>query len=428
MIKVRAFLLIPVVLLAVSVSFSQSSRGGNPGSSQEQYTTNGDKIIDYFEVHSADMKSVLRQLSAYSGVDIVAADDVKGTVSLSVTNKSWREILSILCRVHDLSAVEEANYVYVVSGGGAFLKSGEAGKAVSGADISAVGSPLRREIIKLKFTTAEEIKGAVEGLLSSKGKLTVVNHTNALIIFDTEQNINEIRHTIAQIDVQTAQISISCKIIEVSSGVLQKMGVHWGYVNQDANVTANQLEATNILGDAINRVTYGVLTPERLSVAMEYLFQDNKAEVVAQPQITTLDNKEANIFMGQQIPINTRDEAGNIVTQMVNAGTELTVTPYVSGEGRIMLTLNPKKESYILTENGTPIINEQSATTNVMVNNGETVVIAGLTSNEQRTTEGGIPILKDIPLLGNLFKRSQKTLDKRDLIIFVTPHIIHSEM
>ncbi|MFW6244798.1 MAG: hypothetical protein ACOC36_02825, partial [Fibrobacterota bacterium] len=149
MIKVRASLLIPVVLLAVSVTFSQSDRGGAPDSSQEQYDTNGDKIVDYFEVHSADMKSVLRQLSAYSGVDIVAADDVEGTVSLSVTNKSWRDILSILCRVHDLSAVEEANYVYVVSGGGEFLKSGAEGKAVSGAEFSAGGGPVRREIIKL---------------------------------------------------------------------------------------------------------------------------------------------------------------------------------------------------------------------------------------------------------------------------------------
>lgn len=422
--KIRAFLLIPVVLLAVSVSYSQSS---DSGTTQEQFDTSGDKVIDFFEVHSADMKSVLRQLSAYSGVDIVAAEDVEATVSMSVTNKSWREILSILCRMHDLSAVEEANYVYVVSGGGGFRSVGDTGEAGPAAGVSSGGSSLAREIIKLQFTTADEIKGAVEGLLSSKGKLTVVKHTNALIVFDKQENISQIRETIEQIDVQTSQISISCKIIEVSSGVLQKMGTHWGFMDQEANVTADQLSENDILGDAINRVTYGVLSPEKLSVAMEYLFEDNKAEVVAQPQITTLDNKEANIFMGQQIPINTKDEAGNVVTQMVNAGTELTVTPYLSGEGKIKLTLNPKKESYTLSQ-GTPIINEQSATTNVMVNNGETVVIAGLTSNEERTTEGGIPILKDIPLIGNLFKRSQKTLDKSDLIIFVTPHIIHSEM
>ncbi|MFP4163151.1 MAG: secretin N-terminal domain-containing protein [Chitinispirillaceae bacterium] len=424
MMKIRAFLLIPVVLLAVSVSYSQSS---DSGTTQEQFDTSGDKVIDFFEVHSADMKSVLRQLSAYSGVDIVAAEDVEATVSMSVTNKSWREILSILCRMHDLSAVEEANYVYVVSGGGGFRSVGDTGEAGPAAGVSSGGSSLAREIIKLQFTTADEIKGAVEGLLSSKGKLTVVKHTNALIVFDKQENISQIRETIEQIDVQTSQISISCKIIEVSSGVLQKMGTHWGFMDQEANVTADQLSENDILGDAINRVTYGVLSPEKLSVAMEYLFEDNKAEVVAQPQITTLDNKEANIFMGQQIPINTKDEAGNVVTQMVNAGTELTVTPYLSGEGKIKLTLNPKKESYTLSQ-GTPIINEQSATTNVMVNNGETVVIAGLTSNEERTTEGGIPILKDIPLIGNLFKRSQKTLDKSDLIIFVTPHIIHSEM
>ncbi len=423
MTKFRALLLIPVVLLTVTAGFSQSSRGVR--SSAPRYDSNGDKIIDYFEVHAADMNSVLRQLSSYSGVDIVAGDDVKGTVSLSVTNKSWREILGILCRVHNLSAVEEQSYVYVLTQEEFNKRS--AGQAAAG-EFSQAISPLKRETIKLRYTTAEEIKEAVSTLLSARGKLTVVQHTNALIIFDTEENINQIKHTIDEIDIQTPQVSISCKIIEVSSGVLQKMGVHWGYVDQESNITANQLTATNIIGDAINKVSYGVLSPEKLTVAMEYLFQDNSAEVVAQPQITTLDNKEANIFMGQQIPINTKDEAGNLVTTMVNAGTALTVTPYVSGDGKIKLALKPKKESYYLTEDGTPIINEQSATTNVMINNGETVVIAGLTSNEQRSTEGGIPILKDIPLIGNLFKRSAKQLDKKDLIIFVTPHILHSDM
>ena len=129
--------------------------------------------------------------------------------------------------------------------------------------------------------------------------------------------------------------------------------------------------------------------------------------------------------MGQQVPVKVRDEAGNTVVQMINAGTALVVRPHISGEGRILLELSPKKESYTMVE-GQPVINEQSATTNVVVSNGETVVIAGLTSNETRKVDEGIPFLKDIPLLGNLFKRSEKNVEKKDLIIFVTPHVIQS--
>jgi type IV pilus assembly protein PilQ len=106
----------------------------------------------------------------------------------------------------------------------------------------------------------------------------------------------------------------------------------------------------------------------------------------------------------------------------------LTVTPHVTGEGRIMLDLQPKKKSYTLTAKEQPIISEQSAQTNVVVNDGETVVIAGLTSNEVQNTESGIPFLKDIPLIGYVFKRSQKSRSNKDLIIFVTPHVIERQL
>jgi type IV pilus assembly protein PilQ len=212
------------------------------------------------------------------------------------------------------------------------------------------------------------------------------------------------------------------------------MGVDWGvtFTTSNGNVALSGGQFLNsaapglpIHGRTDGHSAFGVLTPDRFSAALNYLFDDNKAEIVAQPQITTLNNKEAKIFMGKQIPIQTQDEAGNTVTQMVNAGTQLTVTPYVSGDGKIMLALNVSKESYEGSV-AAPIIITQSAETNILVNNGETVVIAGLTHNEKQEGERGIPILKDIPILGNLFKMSNKSTVKNDLVIFVTPNIIHS--
>ncbi|NLG19288.1 MAG: hypothetical protein GX556_18345 [Fibrobacter sp.] len=381
-----------------------------------------DKIIDFFEVHDADVRSVFKQLSAYSGVDIVVSEDVKGTVSLTVTNKSWGEILGIICKVHDLAAANENSYVYIMKNS-EFLKRqiDNATGVQTAQDIS----PLRRELIKVNHVPAKEIVASIQSLLSVRGKVTLIEHNNSLIIYDTHDNIIQIKKMIVDLDREASQVQISCKIIEVSSGAIQRMGVHFGYKSGSFEATHVPNPEAGIISDAIERVTYGIISPEKFSAALEYLFTDNKGEIVAQPQITTLDNKEARIFMGQQVPVKVRDEAGNTVIQMINAGTALVVKPHISGEGRILLELSPKKESYTMLE-GQPVINEQSATTNVVVSNGETVVIAGLTSNETRKVESGVPFLKDIPLIGNLFKRSENNVDKKDLIIFVTPHIIQN--
>jgi type II secretory pathway component HofQ len=380
-------------------------------------------VIDHFEVNNAKIGSVCKQLSAFSGIDIIVNEHVTGTVSLSVSKKTWREILDIICRINNLSVSNEGSYIYVLS-------STELAKNATSVQSAQDLGPLKREIIRINHTPAGEIEKSIQTLLSSRGKVTVVTHTNALIIFDTQENINQIRQMISQLDVETAQISISCKIIEVSSGVIQRLGIHWGYAD-------NQLEVEHlpkpsggggVVVDALDRITYGILNSQNLTAALEYLYGDNKGEIVAQPQITTVDNKEARIFMGQQVPVKYLDEAGNTVVKMLNAGTELIVKPHISGEGRILMELSPKKESYVRQADGTPIINQQSASTNVVVNNGETVVIAGLTSNEYSTAESGIPVLKDIPLLGNLFKRSEKNREKKDLIIFVTPYILNNRL
>jgi type IV pilus assembly protein PilQ len=430
------------VLLAVSVTFAQQPPGGRSAPAAVRYNQSGDRIVDYFDVHAADIRSVLRQLSACSGVDIIAGDAVKATVSVAVSNKSWREILAIICMVHNLTVVEERSFVYVLSSEEA-AKRGltrsmmpDGTSQLSGAPLlPEADAPLIREVVPLKFTTATEMLPVLTPFLTQRGKLTAVQHTNSLLVVDTDDNIKELRAIVKQVDIQTPQISISCKIIDVSTGVVQRMGVYWGTEGTANNGRFNggakqggQLptfgEEGSVAMGATHRL-WGIIPEARLDAALEFLFEDNKGEVVAQPQITTLNNKEARVFMGQQISILKQDESGNTVTEMIDAGTELIVTPYVAGDGKIMLSLYPKKKSYEPGPDQSVIINEQSAETNVLVNNGETVVIAGLTSNEKRDTEAGIPILKSIPIIGNLFKRSNKTRDKRDLIIFVTPHIIH---
>ncbi len=418
--KVRIVILLVAVLLTADSAFSWE-RVDHESVSEVVYPK-----IDLFEVHQAEIRSVLRQLSEHGGVDIVVGDDITGTVSMNVTDKTWREILSIVCRVKNLVPLVEENYIYIISH--RQYQERKVGQAAISEALE-TASPLKREIIRLNFTTARTILPVINSLLSTRGRAINSDHANSIVVHDTEENIKQIRSVINDLDVQSPQVSITCKIIEVSSGMVRQMGVHWGVTDQQYNLEARQLNPDRLVsGEVLNRITYGILTPERLGVALEYLFEDNESKIVAQPQITTLDNEQARVFMGQQVPIPLRDEAGNTVYQMVNAGTELIVTPHVSGNNKILLDLNPRKESYVRSPDGQPIINEQSASTRVFVNNGETVVIAGLTSNESMQAEVGIPILKNIPLLGALFKRSIKQAEKKDLIIFVTPQIIHPDI
>jgi type II secretory pathway component HofQ len=373
-------------------------------------------------VTSAEVRSVLKQLSEYSGADIVLHDKVSGVISLSLTHKTWREILAIVCKVANLTCIGEHTYLYVIPTE-EFQKE-NLSNATAEQQAQTV-EELKREVVKLKNVPAQDMQKSIASLLSARGKITVVEHTNSLIIYDTDPNIAAIKRTIKELDIETDQVSISCKIIQVSSSTLHNLGIQWGYFDKvgGVGVSAQHLPGASVVTGALDKLTYGILSQDKLSFSLEYLFQNSTAEVIAQPQITTLDNKEANIFMGSQVPFTYRDESFNTVVKMIDAGTELTVTPHVTGDRRLMLDLKPKKSSYTILGNE-PVINTQSASTNVVVTDGETVVIAGLTSNESILAEEGIPILKDIPLLGNLFKRTKKTLDKQDLIVFVTPHII----
>ena len=168
-------------------------------------------VINHYEVHNAKVSSICKQLSDYSGVDIIVSDKISSSVSLSVSNKTWKEILEIVCKIHNLAVSNEGSYLYILS-------HEEQSKRIveSATNFQATQelSPLRREIIQIKHTAAGDIEKSIQTLLSTRGKLTVIQHTNALVVYDTKENIDQIRQMIIQLDVETAQISISCKIIE----------------------------------------------------------------------------------------------------------------------------------------------------------------------------------------------------------------------
>lgn len=384
----------------------------NPGMLRDFYFTN------------LDIRTAFKAVGTAGKVDIVLSPKVTGRVNLTLTSKTWKQAMKVLCQMFNLQYIFENNYIYVQS--------------IKEFNASEQEARLERRIIHLKHTKVSDLKSAVEGLLSKRGKLSVVEKSNALIINDLPMKIKEIQQAIGALDIETFQVHIQAQIIEASSDALQELGINWGYG------VGNPAPDVSTIPGAQSGAVLGQSSPGRvlnpslslafrlldgsLAAAIENLLTEGKGEVVAKPQITTLDNTEARIFIGEKRPFNKLDANLNSTTEFIDAGVELIVTPHLTNNKRIILDLAPQR-SEARTDAITrgPIVTTTEARTTVVVDDGETVVIGGLTSKVENETETGVPFLKDIPLLGFLFRHTYKKVEKKDLIIFITPFIVKKD-
>lgn len=398
-------LLYPMVAFADTTEVASLSQAG--------------RVYEKWEWRKTDIRSIFEHISLVAGVDIVADPKVKGNMSLSLRNKTWVDAFKIVCTMNSLHYEKKDNFVYVTTEADyaqRVLKEEQARKNRESLE------ELVTKIVDLENTIAADMLAPIKELTTPRGKVSVVEHTNSLIIQDLERNIPIVVNYIKELDKELLQISIQVKIVEVSSKVTSDIGVKWQLFN------TNQVSTTTAsIGRAFDGSSYGILSAKKFAATLQYLFTEANSEIVAEPHITTLENTEAKITMGSKIPVTRLDEAGNAIVEFVDAGTNLTVKPVITGSGHIKMDLKPTKKSYTVEEAGT-VINEQSAETNVVVKDGETIVIAGLTSDEEQNSEAGIPVLKDIPILGFFFKKAGRSSDKKDLVIFVTPRIIKSSV
>ena len=220
-------------------------------------------------------------------------------------------------------------------------------------------------------------------------------------------------------------------MVEVSSNYLSELGTRLGFqsANTSGNSTfLNQAGSNDSIGarveDIFGQYSLQVLGSNwSVDGLVSAIIGEGKGKVVAHPEITTVVNKEARIQMGQKIPIKQFDQSGNVTTHFEEVGTILRVTPHVTRENRVLMSLRPERSFAEISPAGV-IINTNNAETNIVVDNGQTAVIGGLTTEDEVESEVGVPILKDIPLLGAAFKYKKKSKQARDLIIFVTPTIV----
>ena len=434
--KVVKIVLILLLAVGFAASFAQQPADNGP--------SEPNKKLYNFTFVDMDFDAVFRSLSVTAGVDILLAPDVKGKMSLKITKKTWQETLDIICEIYDLTWLIQDKYITIQRSSTYQAKQKKLADEEAQAEQNA---PLVRKNFQVHHAKAGELVKVLESMKSNRGRITVVERTNSIIVYDTDSRIEQMDNALTELDVETLQIMITAKLVVVNSELARELGVDWtatmgstaltpgtagtpngsgaGDTRTSAAIRSFPNGASPAVGGASTAITTSVLD-NHLQLAISNLMGDASTEVLASPQVSTLDNTEAQVFMGDKVSIRVIDDSGESSTQLVETGIKLTVTPHVSGDNRILLDLHPENNSYDYDSKGEIVISTQEAKTKVVVADGETVVIGGLTRNETQESESGIPFLKDIPLFGNLFKFSRKSVVKKDLVIFVTPRIIRN--
>jgi len=379
------------------------------------------------DVEGADIRTVLRAIAEFSGRNIVVANDVKATIHISLRNVDWQDALRTILRTNGLDYVSEGGIIRVDD---TVKLANELAERAAARAKEAENSPLETRVVKLNYANASELTAPIQGSLSRRGSVQSEKRTNSLIITDVPSSLDALEKMARDLDSTTPQVEITAKLVDVDAEALRQIGIDWTAGpfqpnnDPDQSVLGVLHEA---LGDPSASVTYGIVKSwGTLSAKLDLLEQDRKANVISNPRITTVDNREAKILVGQKIPLIVQDVAGNPVSQLQTIGIQLKVTPHLTDDKKIIMDLHPEVSdlSAQSTVQGGVIINTSEADTRVMVDDGQTAVIGGLIRTNDGTVRRGVPLLKDIPLVGMLFRSNNVVHQNRELIIFVTPRLI----
>jgi len=380
--------------------------------------------IDY---QDAEITTVLRAFSEYAGVNIVAGPEVKGLVNLNLEDVGWRQALEIVLKAHGFSCVEEGGVIRV---GSAQAMENEEIVRQAAARKKEELLPLETRVLRISFANAEELRKPINKILTQRGSIEVEPRTNTIVVTDIAQTLDRVERLVRELDARTQQVEINAKLVDVDASISREIGIDW---------TALELNVPSISAEGEAEVTAGLVSPVgrfhvgrvegpngRLEATLTALEQENKANIISSPRITTLDNMEARILVGKKVPLIVSDEAGNPITELTTIGIQMTVTPHVNADGQITLDLHPEVSDLAgqATVQGGIIILTSEARTRVMVRDGETVVIGGLIRNNETENVTGVPLLRNLPLLGRFFRSVKTSVEKRELLIFVTPRIV----
>jgi type IV pilus assembly protein PilQ len=403
------------------------------------------------DVEGADIRTVLKAIAEFSGRNIVPGKDVKGTVKVALRNVTWQDALRTILRSNGMDYAEEGGIIRVDDATKLHAEQIDREQARAKA-LELV--PLETAIIKLNYANASELNASLQSAVSRRGQIQVDKRTNSLIVTDLPGNIETVTRMAQALDSTTPQIEITAKLVDVDAEALRGLGIEWnvgpatpeffngvddpanpgqkilpggGPVHNDDYSVVGAGEHNTSISDPATRLTFGIFKDwASIEAQLSLLEQNRKANIISNPRVTTVDNREAKILVGQKIPLIVQDVAGNPVSQLQTIGIQLKVTPHLTQDKKIVMDLHPEVSdlSTQSTVQGGVIINTSEADTRVMVDDGQTAVIGGLIRTNDSHVRRGVPLLKDIPLLGMLFRSDNTIKQNRELIIFVTPRLL----
>ncbi len=406
---------------------------------------------------NSPIQDVLLAFASFSGKSIVPGSDITGLVTATIIDQPWDIALGHILAGQGLVAQEDEYGIIRVDD---ITKLNER-EAIE---------PILTVAHRINYATAADFQTAMTPLLSARGKVTVGQGTNTLVVSDIARVQDDIRNLLRELDVRTPQVSIQAKIIFVNRTDLDELGVTYELKDSRGNqlnelstgaadldgdgvLSEEEMQVEDVvvalggnsiaaLGNAKERLTSPSITllsslvigRHTLISFLDALHSVQLSDVQAIPQVTTLDNVQARIKVGTDVPVRTIDAGAGGTQQGVyptaqvtteETGIILEATPHVTGDGIILLELSAERSSAELTATDAGFVKQtQEARTRVLVEDGETVVIAGLTQSERTEFRSGIPLLMDLPVIGALFRVKREQLVQRDLIILVTPHIV----
>ncbi len=397
------------------------------------------------------VRKVLQIIAQVNGFNLVTTDTVSGNVTISLTGVPWDQALDMILKVKGLDKRLDGNILLIAPS--EELAAREAQQLQSKKQVADL-APLKSASITVNYAKAANLatilKTSEGGILTERGSVTVDERTNTILVRDTQESIDEARQLVDSLDIPVKQVLIESRMVTVRDNIDEQLGVRWGFSDRqnDDGVSGSIEGAQTIAGGTIPSITdrlnvnLPVSSPAGrigfqvaslvdgtiLDLELSALESENKGEIIASPRITVANQQEAYIEQGTEIPYVQSTSSGATSVEFKKAVLSLKVTPHITPDNRIILDLVVTQDTRgetVSTSTGPAVaIDTQEIKTQVLVENGETVVLGGIFQQINTDDVSKVPLFGDLPVVGALFRNTGKLYQKRELLIFVTPKIV----
>ena len=410
---------------------------------KQEITYKGERLSLNFQ--DIEVRSVLQLIADFTGLNVVVSDSVTGNLTLRLKNVPWDQALDIIMKTKGLAKRRQGNVLYIAPA--KEIAEREQQELMASKQVAEL-APLRTEIIPLNYADAKEMvkllkssgasgSGTSNNILSDRGSVTLDRRTNSLLIQDTADKLDEIRNLIKTLDVPVRQVMIESRIVTASDNFTRELGVTFDVSNTDFTDRGQELTSGfafntpkpnpgGLLGIKLAKIPGSASAALNLEISAAVA--ERRAEVVATPRIITSNKTKARIEQGVEIPYQEATSSGATNTSFKKAVLSMEVTPHITLDDRINLELVVNRDSVGDVFNNVPSIDTREVQTQVLVENGQTIVLGGIFEENTNSGVTKVPFLGDLPVVGRLFRQDKKVHDKKELLIFVTPKIINENL